>query len=180
VAERSPANGPYVHHCAALTGCRRDVIRKLRWSDVDLPARRIILRDAKGTKLARSGLSVETVSLPSLAVAALTQVVPDKAASEDLVFCPRRGRVIAINRDWTRVRDSAGLSPDLVLLSLRHSLGTAGIIGGMSTLDVSKMLRHRNPSVTARYVHLAEAGAARLQDRAAATLLGDPEGSVGD
>ena len=42
----------------------------------------------------------------------------------------------------------------------------------MSTLEVAKMLRHRNPSVTARYVHLAEATQARLQDRAANTLLG--------
>jgi len=166
--------------CAALTGCRRDELRRLRWNDVDLPSRRIVLRDSKGTKLARSGPSVETVSLPPLAVAALAQIVPNESAPGNLVFCPQRGRSIAINRDWNRVRDRAGLSPELVLHSLRHSLGTAGIMGGMSTLEVSKMLRHRNPSMTARYVHLAEAGAARLQDRAAATLLGDPQRSVGD
>jgi integrase len=77
------------------------------------------------------------------------------------------------NREWQRVRQRAGLKPELVLHSLRHSLGTAGIVAGMSsTLEVAKMLRHRNPSVTARYVHLAEAMQNRLHDHAADTLLG--------
>ena len=38
------------------------------------------------------------------------------------------------------------------------------------------MLRHRNISVTQRYVHLAEASRSRLQDRATDFLLGRVDG----
>lgn len=129
------------------------------------------LRNAKGVKLARSGSRIETVSLHPIVAEALTAIRPEAVEAGQLVFPPKRGRLLAINREWHRVREAAGLNPELVLHSLRHSLGTAGIIGGMSTLEVSKMLRHRNASMTARYVHLAEATQARLQDRAAETLL---------
>ena len=158
--------------CAALTGCRRNELRQLTWADVDLDARRLIIRGAKGAKLAQSGPRLETVSLHPIAATALAEIRPENATAEQQVFIPRRGKLVEVNRDWRRVRDAAGLAPELVIHSLRHSLGTAGIVGGMSTLEVAKMLRHRNPSVTARYVHLAEATQSRLQDRAANTLLG--------
>jgi integrase len=143
--------------CAALTGCRRNELRLLKWSDVDLESRRLVIREAKGAKLARSGPRNESVSLHPIAASALTIIRPEPVAPEQPVFVPRRGRLIEVNREWQRVRQRAGLKPELVLHSLRHSLGTAGIVAGMSTLEVAKMLRHRNPSVTARYVHLAEA-----------------------
>ncbi len=158
--------------CAALTGCRRNELRLLKWGDIDLDVRRLTIREAKGAKLARSGPRLETVSLHPIAAIALADIRPENVAAEQQVFVPRRGKLVEVNRDWRRVRDAAGLAPELVIHSLRHSLGTAGIVGGMSTLEVAKMLRHRNPSITARYVHLAEATQARLQDRAADTLLG--------
>jgi site-specific recombinase XerD len=72
------------------------------------------------------------------------------------------------------VRDAAGLPPDLTLHGLRHSIGTVSVIAGLSAPEVQKLLRHRNISTTARYVHLAEAVESRLQDRATAHLLPDP------
>jgi integrase len=158
--------------CAALTGCRRDELRNLRWQDVDMELRRITLNNPKGAKLAKSGPRLETVSLHVIAVDALATIKPNQCDPGRQVFAPARGKLVEVNREWRRVREAAGLNPELVLHSLRHSLGTAGIIAGMSTLEVAKMLRHRNPSVTARYVHLAEATQSRLQDRAADTLLG--------
>jgi integrase len=75
-----------------------------------------------------------------------------------------RGERFAINRDWLAVRAKAGLPGDLALHGLRHSVGTIGVISGMSGPEVQRLLRHRNISTTARYIHLADR--ARLQDRA--------------
>ena len=82
---------------------------------------------------------------------------------------------MSVNHDWRRIRSEAGLPDDLVLHSLRHSIGTAGIVAGMSTAEVGKMLRHRSPTVTARYIHLADRS--RLQDRAIAGLIPDETGA---
>ena len=164
----------------AATGMRRNEARTLRWGDVDLGARRITLRNPKGTKLARRGTATETVSLPPIAAAALAGVRPEDAGTDDLVFVPSRGNMIAVNHDWNRIRIEADLPPGLVLHSLRHSIGTAGIVAGMSTAEVGQMLRHRNIAVTQRYVHLAEASQSRLQDRAIGHLIPEagPQGPL--
>lgn len=155
----------------AATGMRRNEARTLHWGDIDLGARRITLRNPKGAKLARRGAATETVSLPPIASAALAAIRPEDASPDDAVFVPMRGKLIAVNRDWNRIRQEAGLPVGLVLHSLRHSIGTAGIVAGMSTAEVGKMLRHRNITVTQRYVHLAEASQSRLQDRAIEGLI---------
>jgi site-specific recombinase XerD len=46
------------------------------------------------------------------------------------------------------------------------------VIAGLSQPEVQRLLRHRNVSVTSRYIHLAERQV-RLQDRATAHF--DPE-----
>ena len=156
---------------ALATGMRRGELQQLRWSNVDLDARRITLRSSKGIKLAKTGPKMETVSLPPLAVAALQSIRPDNAQPADQVFIPYRGAVYAINRDWERVRIAAGLPVGLVLHGLRHSAGTQAILGGMSISEVQKMLRHRNIATTEQYVHLAENLTGRLQDRGLAHVL---------
>jgi len=90
------------------------------------------------------------------------------------VFIPARGALYAIHRDWVNVRTEAGLPPDLVLHGLRHSVGTAAVIAGLSTPEVQAMLRHRNITTTMKYVHLAETITGRLQDRAMGHLLPAP------
>ncbi len=155
----------------AATGLRRNEARTLRWGDLDFGARRITLRGPKGVKLSRKGPATETVSLPPIAAAALAAIRPEEALADERVFVPARGQMIAVNHDWRRIRAEAGLPADLVLHSLRHSIGTAGIVAGLSTAEVKSMLRHRNIATTARYVHLAEAARSRFQDRAIEGLI---------
>jgi integrase len=160
--------------CAALTGARRSELQTLTWAQVDLAGRRITLSDSKGSKLAkRGGLRSEAMSLPPLAVAALTAITPEHALPGDLVFPPTQGKRICLTWDWRRVRAAADLPPDLALHSLRHSLGTNAVLAGLSAPEVQAMLRHRNISTSAKYIHLADQHRARLQDRVVATLLPD-------
>lgn len=158
---------------AAFTGMRRNELRTMRWGQVDLSERRINLTATKGGKLARTGLKTEMVSLPPIAAAALARIRPDDAAPQDQVFIPVRGQVIAINRDWARVRAAAGLPGDLTLHGLRHSVGTLGVMAGLSLPEVQRLLRHRTIATTTKYIHLADR--ARLQDRAMAAMAPLPE-----
>jgi integrase len=130
------------------------------------------LRGTKGSKLAKSGPKLEHMSLPWRAAEALAAIRPEDAGPHDLVFVPMRGERMSVNYDWNRIRDAAGLPADLTLHGLRHSVGTAAVIAGLSLPEVQRLLRHRNISVTSRYIHLAERQA-RLQDRATAHF--DPE-----
>jgi integrase len=160
--------------CAALTGARRSELQSLTWGQVDLAARRITLTNSKGAKLAKkSGIRTEVLSLPPLAAAVLSAIMPEAAEDNALVFPPTRGERIYVNADWQRVRAAAGLPLELALHSLRHSLGTAAVLAGLSAPEVQALLRHRNISTSAKYIHLADQHRARLQDRVVATLLPD-------
>jgi integrase len=163
---------------AAATGARRGELQALRRSNVDLRRRQITLTTSKGSKLARRGVRTETMSLPPIAAAALAAIWPDFDSPDDRIFPTTRGQRISIHRDWCLVRDAAGLPADMVLHSLRHSAGTVGILAGMSTVEVQKLLRHRNVATTSKYVHLAEANRARLQDRMLEHVLPDAEGAA--
>lgn len=158
---------------AATTGMRRSELQHLTWGQIDLAERRITLHESKGARLARSGPKIERISLPPIAAMALQQIRPEDAEPNEPVFRPQRGERIAINRDWNKVRDAAGLPKTFVLHSLRHSVGTAGIIAGLSTVEVQRLLRHRNLSTTSKYVHFADE--ARLADRATAHLFPEPQ-----
>jgi integrase len=165
--------------CAALTGARRGELQRLTWFQVDLAERRITLSDTKGGRLMKKGgIRTETLSLPPLAAAALSAIMPVGEGSPDaLVFPPTNGECIYVTLDWRRVRAAAGLPPELTLHGLRHSVGTTAVLAGLSAPEVQALLRHRNVSTSAKYVHLADQHRARLQDRVVATLL--PDGVAG-
>jgi integrase len=151
----------------AFTGMRRGEIQTLRRGQVDLAARRITLTGTKGQRLAKGkGPKTETVGLPPIAASAIAEILPAAGVPEDLVFPPLRGERLSVNRDWRLVRTRAKLPGDMVLHGLRHSAGTVAIMAGLSLPEVQKLLRHRNVTTTQRYIHLAEAARAGLQDRA--------------
>jgi integrase len=127
------------------------------------------LTTSKGTRLTKRGAKTETVSLPPFAAEVLAALRPEPLGDDDRVFIPQHGARMEINRDWIRVRDRAGLPSGLVLHGLRHSAGTVAVMNGLSGPEVQKLLRHRNISTTAKYIHLADQ--ARLQDRALGHLL---------
>lgn len=149
---------------AALTGMRRSELQSLTWGQVDIGTGRITLTDSKGAKLARGGMKTEIVALPPFAAAALAAIRPEDAQDDEQAFVPRRGKAFEVNRDWIRVRERAGLPIALALHGLRHSAGTVAVMSGLSGPEVQKLLRHRNISTTAKYIHLADQS--RLQDRA--------------
>jgi integrase len=166
----------------ACTGLRRNEARGLRWGQVDLTTRQITLTTTKGARLARARGNrqsmVELVGIPVIAANALAAIRPPDAGLDALVFPPRIGGRIELARDWVRVRNRAGLPADLTIHGLRHSVGTVAALGGMSMSELQALLRHRQPSTTSRYVHLARM-AGGLADRAMGAVLPAPTPDVG-
>jgi integrase len=165
----------------AATGLRRGEAQSLRWSQVDLAQRQIRLNGSKGAALARrrggTGSLSEIVGLPQIAAAALAELNQDISDGDGLVFAPVRGTQLSINRDWLAVRKVARLPSDLTLHGLRHSVGTVGAIAGMSMPELQALLRHKQPSTTARYIHMAQM-AGGLADKAMSNVLPPAGGPV--
>ena len=80
---------------------------------------------------------------------------------EDLVFVSASGTPLeagALRRQFKRALVRAAL-PEVTFHSLRHSAGSIMLANGAQLVDVSKILGHANPAITARiYSHSFEAG----------------------
>jgi integrase len=161
---------------AAATGCRKSELQRLLWGDVDLAAGCLLLRHTKGARLAAGENSkIENAGLPPVAAEALARIKPDNVESTTLVFPPVRGRALSIDREWQLVRREAGLPADLVLHSLRHSVGSLAAAAGMSSFEIQRLLRHRHVGTTQRYIHWSERHPAQLLSRAMAGVLPAPQ-----
>ena len=161
---------------AAWTGMRRSELQRLHWRADRSRRAPDQAHDEQGREAREERTEDEMISLPEPAAEALRAIRFEDALPNDLVFIPYRGEKLSIHRDWIRVPDHAGLPADLVLHGLRHSVGTAGATAGMSAPELQKLLRHRNITTVAKYIHMAETG--RFQDRAMGHLLEKPAGEI--
>lgn len=128
-----------------LTGCRQGEIRTLQWRDYR--EGNLFLRDSK--------TGPRTVWLSSPARGVLDRL-------------PRRGPWVlpgargdgplaaeSLYRFWLSVRAAAGL-PDVRLHDLRHSYASFALQQGENVPTIGRLLGHRNPATTLRYVHVAD------------------------
>lgn len=143
--------------CAIDTGMRAGEMLKLRWADVDLFARTILIR-AFNTKTlqARQIHMTDRLHLELAALAAKSN------GPDSLVF----GVATNVKRSFTSARREAGLE-GLRFHDLRHTAATR-LCSGLSLPEVGRILGHQQPSTTYRYVN-ADAFTAR---RAAMVLNG--------
>ena len=129
-----------------LTGCRRNEILGLRWTDVDFEAGELSLADSKtGPRI---------VPLPPAAgevLAALPRipnnpwVIPGKK---------RATHLRNLDDSWDRVRRRAGLD-GVRLHDLRHTFASRALALGEGLPMIGELLGHTQVNSTARYAHLA-------------------------
>ena len=132
-----------------LTGCRQGEMRSLRWREYR--EGHLYLEDGKS--------GPRTVWLSSAARELLDRL----PRNGPWVFpAPKRSEPMSsetLYRSWRIVRSKAELC-DLRLHDLRHSYASLALGSGETVPVIGRLLGHRNPATTLRYVHYAE-GAVR-------------------
>lgn len=147
-----------LYRVAAYTGMRLGELLALRWEDVDLERRRVIVHRAVSAGVEGPTKSRQTRALPlaDLAAAALARLADrgDYTHRDDYVFCSRLGRRLdrsAVRRRYTRARDAASLRP-LRFHALRHAAGSL-VAREAGAHFVQAFLGHSRLSTTERYLH---------------------------
>ena len=143
-----------------LTGCRKNEIRTLQWSDYR--EGRLFLPDSK--------TGPRTVWLSS----------PARHVLDGL---PRQGRWIfpspriagpvsatVLEDFWHRVRQQAGIA-DVRLHDCRHTYASIAIMAGESVTTTARLLGHNDAQTTLKYAHLSDRSVREASD-ALADVLG--------
>ena len=142
-----------------LAGLRRGELVALKWRDVDLGARKLVVRrsisdmqEMTSTKSRRS----REVPIPDQAEAAFRRLQSrvDFTSPDDYVFVNRLGRSptpqpYAAART---ARNAAGLEP-LRFHDLRHTYRSLLVAGGIDLVSVKAAMGHSHISTTGRYLH---------------------------
>lgn len=153
----------------ALTGCRREEIAGLRWSEVRLDEGMLVLSDSKTGKSARP--------IGAAAIALLKSI--KRADNSDFVFPAERGEgsYQGTKGVWAKVIRKAQL-PGVNAHTLRHTIGSTATSSGEALALTGAILGHSNPRSTAIYAHVqidpSRQAAERVSAQIAAALAGKP------
>jgi integrase len=140
------------------TGLRLGELRALRFSDVSLPGRKLVVRRAawNGTVGSPKGGRPREVPL-SEEVLSLLRAMPRPASASELVFGHPSGRMYSRNEmKWPlwRACKAAGLRK-IGWHVLRHTFASQLVMRGVPLKAVQELLGHRDIRTTMRYAHLS-------------------------
>jgi len=170
VLEAAGANvkGINIARLWALTGCRRDEIAALRWSEIDFNRGLLILADSK------TGRSVRPLGAAALIL--LHSIT--RSPESEFVFPAESGdgHYQGTKRLWPKVVAKAEL-PGVTPHTLRHTMGSTAVSTGEALALTGAILGHANARSTALYAHVQNDPSRRAADRVskkiAAALAGE-------
>lgn len=148
------------------TGCRKQEVVGLAWSEVDLEERRLVLGDSK--------VGGHCVPLTGEAAAILKERLGAAGGTEKAgtwVFPSRDGKKprSAIERTWRKALKEAKLD-SLHIHDCRHAFAANAVAAGLSLPEIGSLLGHKTQQSTARYSHVARDVARAAADRVGARL----------
>lgn len=155
----------------ALTAARRSEIIDLRWRQVDLNARVIVLGKGEHKTGHGAGSSEKTIVLPAQACTIIAR--QPKRGPDDRVFKSSVGDgsgLININKPWLAIRAKAGVSDRLVPHSLRHSLASYMANNNHDALAIQAVLGHKQIQTSMIYIHMSKDTHQKHADAAGAAI----------
>jgi integrase len=170
---------------AVTTGMRRGEVLALRWVDVDLDGGTLTVarsieqtKEGQREKETKSG-KVRKVTMAALLIEGLRAHREETGRVAGFVLCYEDGSPLSatgLTQRFTRFARTLDLPP-VSYHSLRHSAATLLLKQGMSLPEVSAILGHADPAITARvYAHATAAGnkeAAARMDAALRKAMGE-------
>ena len=142
-----------------LTGCRKSEIVTMRWQDVDgdtvnladakTGPRQVFLNASARAILERQPRSGSAFVFPS-------PLDPGRPQCSDLPL-------------WYSVRKEAGIE-DVRLHDLRHTYASHAVLQGVPLPVVSRLLGHKNSSMTLRYAHVGDRETEAAAERIGAAI----------
>jgi len=174
---------------AAMTGMRRGEVLGLRWSDVDLDASRLAVRNAivsvayEVLESSPKSHQARVIDLDATTTALLRrhrerqqtarEEFGDKNDDCDLVICAEDGTPIhpqSFSQAFVRVIERAGLRR-IRLHDLRHTHATIAVKAGVPVKVISERLGHESPAFTLKqYAHVTPGMQAEAAERIAAAV----------
>jgi integrase len=155
---REDAQDAELFRIAAFTGLRLGELLALRWEDVDVDGRRLVVHRAvsAGVEGPTKSWQARFLPLADPAAEAFLRLLArgHYTQRDDYVFCSRLGRRLdasAVRRRFKRARDAAGLRP-LRFHALRHAAGSL-VARHADARFVQDFLGHSRITTTERYMH---------------------------
>ena len=153
---------------AAMTGMRRGEILHLRWNDIDLK-NRIILIQSHGklrTKCGKKRIIPMNNNVHSL----FTSLAEHKKGEFVFTLDGERIDERMVTMKFKRLIKKLELNSKLHFHSLRHTFASWLVQDGASIYEVQKLLGHSNINVTQIYSHLAAESLHKTVERISITL----------
>ena len=155
---REDAQDAELFRIAAFTGLRLGELLALRWEDVKIDARRLVVQRAvsAGIEGPTKSWQARFIPLADPAADAFERLLArgHYTQRDDYVLCSRLGRRLdgsAVRRRFKRARDAAGLRP-LRFHALRHAAGSL-VARHADARFVQGFLGHSRITTTERYMH---------------------------
>jgi integrase len=149
---------------ALSTGMRSGEIRNLKWSDINIRHKRIVLHDTKNNE-------TRTVPLVGHALDLMNQKV--RRIDSPYVFAGRfSDRPASFREAWDEVVVTAGLD-DFRFHDCRHTAASYLAMNGATLSELSEILGHKTLAMVKRYSHLTEQHTAKIVSRMNKEMFGN-------
>jgi integrase len=148
-----------------FTGARLSEILTLRWANVDLERRVVLLDDSK--------TGAKPIFLSNAAVDTLASL-PRVNGNEYVIVGAKDGRhLVNIQKPWRRIRKEAAIDGTRIH-DLRHTFASYAGAQGASLLMIGQLLGHTRSETTKRYAHLVAEPLQNVVDKVGTHFIGGP------
>lgn len=162
------SSNPYLYCVVVLaisTGMRQGEIMTLKWNNVDLFRKQIILEKTKnGTR--------RMVPIVRLAYNLLKDLSNRRNKATDLLFPGKKiNKPIELRKPWLNALKEAQIK-DFRFHDLRHTTASYLAMNGASLAEIGALLGHLHIEVTRRYSHLSDQHISMMVDKMNKTIFG--------